>query len=197
MNNSANPTYLALGDSYTIGESVLPTDRWPVMLSESLDWMTPHIVAKTGWTTAELLDGISQENLAPAYDWISLLIGVNNQYRSQSVNDYVADLEQFAELMLPLVNHNSKHIFLLSIPDYSVTPFAQDKDQDKISREIKLYNEANEAFAKQHGFQYCDITGHSLLAKEHPDYLAADQLHPSGLMYELWVKEVLECCKFS
>lgn len=193
---TARPTYLALGDSYTIGEGVLPSDRWPVMLAEQLQWEAPRVIATTGWTTSELLEGIEQSDLAPAYDWISLLIGVNNQYRGQSIEEYKADLNQLAEVMLPLVHRQANRIFLLSIPDYSVTPFARDKNPEKISRELALFNRANQEFSRSNGFQYCDITGHSLLAKEHEDYLAADQLHPSGLMYELWVKEVLASCKF-
>jgi lysophospholipase L1-like esterase len=191
------PTYLALGDSYTIGEGVLPSDRWPVMLAEQLQWEAPQIIATTGWTTSELLEGIEKSDLAPAYDWVSLLIGVNNQYRGQSIKNYKADLEQLAEVMLPLVKQQANHIFLLSIPDYGITPFASNKNPEKISRELALFNHTNQEFARHHGFQYCNITGHSILAKEQLDLLAADQLHPSGTMYELWVKEILASCNFS
>lgn len=192
----SKPIYLALGDSYTIGEGVLPGDRWPVMLAERLQWEAPQIIATTGWTTSELLEGIERSDLAPEYDWISLLIGVNNQYRGQSLQEYKADLDQLAEVMLSLVKQQANKIFVLSIPDYGVTPFASDKNPEKISRELSLFNRANQEFARHHGFQYCNITGHSLLAEEQKNLLAADQLHPSGLMYELWVKEILARCHF-
>jgi len=189
-------TYLALGDSYTIGEGVLPSERWPVLLSERLFWAPPQIIATTGWTTTELLEGIEKSKLEKTYDWVSLLIGVNNQYRGQSTDIYQNDLEILEELILPLVDHMPNRVFLLSIPDYGITPFAQNKFPEKISRELRLYNRINYAFAKENGFQYCDITPSSLLAKNDASYLAADELHPSGKMYELWVNEVLDKCHF-
>ncbi|WPP50906.1 SGNH/GDSL hydrolase family protein [Catalinimonas niigatensis] len=195
--SSVKPTYLALGDSYTIGESVLPSERWPVMLAEQLQWNPPQIIATTGWTTSELLDGIRQTILANVYDWISLLIGVNNQYRGQGLDEYQKDLNQLAQVMLPLVDHQPNRVFLLSIPDYGVTPFAKEKNPEKISQELSQFNHANQAFAAQQGFQYCNITEDSLLAKERSDYLAEDQLHPSVLMYKAWVDKVLQNCKFS
>lgn len=194
---SVKPTYLALGDSYTIGEGILPTERWPVMLAELLQWNPPQIIATTGWTTSELLDGIRQSALANVYDWISLLIGVNNQYRGQDLDDYQKDLDHLAQVMLPLVDHQPHRVFLLSIPDYSVTPFAKEKNPEKISQELMQFNQANQAFAAQHGFQYCNITEESLLAKKRLEYLAEDQLHPSVLMYKAWVDKVLQSCKFS
>lgn len=197
MTISTKPTYLALGDSYTIGEGVLPEERWPVILAEQLQWKSPQIIATTGWTTSELLEGIRQSALAKSYDWISLLIGVNNQYRGQSIEAYQKDLDQLAKLMLSLVNHQPNHVFLLSIPDYSVTPFAQDKKPKKISGEITKFNHANQEFAARYGFQYCNITAHSRKALERIDYLGKDHLHPSGLMYVAWVKEILSSCKLS
>lgn len=191
------PTYLALGDSYTIGEGVEEESRWPVTLAKKLNWQTPQIIATTGWTTSELLEGISKAQIASSYNWVSLLIGVNNQYRGYSLDDYQQDLIRLAELMLPLVAHNAQRIFVVSIPNYGITPFAKDKNPKKISSQIESFNQINRDFAHHFGFQYCDITEHALKAEYHQEYLTEDQLHPSAKMYRLWVDEIIKTCDFS
>jgi lysophospholipase L1-like esterase len=188
-------TYLALGDSYTIGEGVDASQRWPVQLAQRRGWVQPHIIATTGWTTFELLDAIDHATLAKSYDRISLLIGVNNQYRGLAVQAYRDDLEKLAERMLPIVNGKAQHIFLLSIPDYSVTPFAREKQPEKIAEEIFLYNQVKEAFARERGFQYVYITDLSLKAAIQNDLLVEDQLHPSGLQYQQWVDRIEQRCQ--
>ncbi|MDF9797185.1 lysophospholipase L1-like esterase [Catalinimonas alkaloidigena] len=195
--DDSKPSYLALGDSYSFGEGVRENERWPTQLAQKLDWQTPQIIATTGWTTSELIDGISISELDTSYDWISLLIGVNNQYRGQSIKSYQSDLEILANIMLPLVRHKSQQVFVISIPDYGITPFARDKNPQRISQELSQYNQINKNFAFQHGFQYCDITQLSLKAKQNKDYLVDDQLHPSGSMYKIWVDEILKTCLFS
>lgn len=190
------PTYLALGDSYTIGEGVEESARWPVTLAKRLNWKGPHIIATTGWTTSELLEGIENAQITSSYDWVSLLIGVNNQYRGQSLDVYREDLIRLAELMLPLVAQNAQRIFVVSIPNYGITPFAKDKNPQKISSQIESFNQINKDFAHHFGFQYCDITEHSLIAEHHLDYLTNDLLHPSEKMYELWVDEIIKTCVF-
>ncbi|MEK6480509.1 SGNH/GDSL hydrolase family protein [Catalinimonas sp. 4WD22] len=191
------PTYLALGDSYTIGEGVKEEARWPVFLANKLNWQSPQIIATTGWTTSELLEGISKAQIASSYDWVSLLIGVNNQYRGQSLDSYQQDLIRLGEFMLPLVAHNTKRVFVISIPDYGITPFAKDKSPQTISSQIESFNQVKRDFARHFGFQYCDITQHSLKAEHHQDYLTDDQLHPSTKMYRLWVDEIIKTCDFS
>lgn len=189
-------SYLALGDSYTIGEGVKEKERWPVQLAKHLDWQKPEIIAATGWTTAELLEGIANSQLQSAYDWVSLLIGVNNQYRGQPLEDYQEDLNHLAEIMLPLVQHQAEKVFVVSIPDYGITPFAKGRNPQKISDELVQFNQANQSFAHHYGFQYSDIWPESLLAKDKLNLLADDQLHPSGKMYELWTRKIIATCSF-
>ena len=183
-------TYLALGDSYTIGEGVDASQRWPVQLAQRWGWAQPHIIATTGWTTFELLDAIDHATLAKSYDRVSLLIGVNNQYRGLALQAYRDDLKKLAEIMLQLVSGKARHIFLLSIPDYSVTPFAREKQPEKIAEEIFHFNQAKEAFARENGFQYVYITDLSIRAAKQNELLVKDQLHPSGLQYQQWVDRI-------
>lgn len=189
-------SYLALGDSYTIGECVKEKERWPVQIAKQLGWQKPEIIATTGWTTSELLEGIANTRLQNAYDWVSLLIGVNNQYRGQPLENYQEDLNLLAEIMLPLVQHQAERVFVVSIPDYGITPFAKDRNPQKISEDLVQFNQANHDFAHHYGFQYADILPESLLAKEKLNLLADDQLHPSGKMYELWTRKIIATCSF-
>lgn len=192
----AIPSYLALGDSYTIGEGVKEADRWPVMLASRLNWQPPRIIATTGWKTHELIKAIEHARLDKFYDWVSLLIGVNNQYRGLAFADFQHDLERLSELIRPLVRRPA-HIFLVSIPDYSVTPFAQEHHPAKISAELKQYNMYKEEFAARKGYQFCKVTDLSQKAKNDTTLLANDGLHPSARQYSMWVDSIAQRCDFS
>jgi lysophospholipase L1-like esterase len=189
--------FLALGDSYTIGEKVEEEGRWPVILADYLiesDYAVepPQIIATTGWTTAELMEGI--KNAAPEgkYDLVSLLIGVNNQYRGYSKETYSDEFEELLQLAISFAGGIKDNVFVLSIPDYGVTPFAIEKDPDRISKEINDFNLINKNISEKNGVSYFDITPISKNAKHDNSLLAEDGLHPSGKMYKLWVDIVKE-----
>jgi lysophospholipase L1-like esterase len=188
--------YLALGDSYTIGESVAEAERWPVQLvarlrAEGIPIADPQIIATTGWTTDELMAGIETADLHPPFDVVSLLIGVNNQYRGRDQAEY---REQFAALLrraIQFAADNPRHVIVLSIPDWGVTPFADGRDRRQIAAEIDAFNAINRAETEQSGAHYVDITPISRQAQEKREYTAVDDLHPSGQMYAAWVELIL------
>jgi lysophospholipase L1-like esterase len=137
--------YLALGDSYTIGESVEEYERFPVQLSarlkkEGIDIPNPLIIAKTGWTTDELMTAINEKNVRDTFDIVTLLIGVNNQYRSRSSEQFRGEFKQLLDIAINYAGGNKNHVFVLSIPDWGVTPFAEGRDRNKIAKEIDEYN---------------------------------------------------------
>ncbi|MFP4089928.1 MAG: SGNH/GDSL hydrolase family protein [Cyclobacteriaceae bacterium] len=191
-------TYLALGDSYTIGEKVAENERWPVQLALKLGWQVPQIIATTGWTSQELLDALDQAKLKKHYDWVSLLIGVNDQYDGVPLHTYQENLTLLSERMLDIVS-DRRHIFMLSIPDYSITPFVKEKGMDpvKVGKALELFNQANAEAAHHYGFQFCNVTPFSRTAEKDFSLLAEDQLHPSGKMYSAWVAQLLKDCDFS
>jgi lysophospholipase L1-like esterase len=187
-----NIRYLALGDSYTIGESVDEAERWPNQLAGMLrtDSVSAEvtIIAKTGWTTSELWDGIQAREIKPPYDLVSLLIGVNNQYRGYDINEY---REQFVFLLNKSIEYaggNPKRVIVLSIPDWGVTPFAGNRDSKKIAIEINQFNAVNREETEKVGAQYVNITPISRDAVTDPSLIADDGLHPSGKMYLEWAK---------
>jgi len=185
--------YLALGDSYTIGESVEEHERWPnllaKMLEEELDGgFEVTIIAKTGWTTDELMDAVSAAGLIKEYDMVSLLIGVNNQYRGYRKKQYKKEFEQLLNHAIRLAEDDKNRVFVLSIPDYGVTPFAQDKNPEKIASEIDQYNNIAEEICGKHEVAYLDITDISRKAAYDASLIADDGLHPSGKMYKMWAK---------
>ena len=189
--------YLALGDSYTIGERVLVSERWPNQLVEALKGSqievdSAKIIAKTGWTTAELNDGIKAKNNKIQYDLVSLLIGVNNQYRGQSIERFEQELIQLIDKAIRFSKQGHKNVFLVSIPDWGVTPFAKNNDRDgvQIGKEIEAYNAIVAKQAQEFDVPFIDITPISKRAKNDPSLLAEDQLHPSGKMYTLWVDQI-------
>lgn len=197
--SNADYTYLALGDSYTIGESVGTDERFPVQLAEKLIkngfWVEkPEIVAQTGWTTDELAVAIESKNLDEKYDLVTLLIGVNNQYRGRSAEEYRT---QFAELLQTAINFagDEESVIVISIPDYGVTPFGQDRNPEKIAEEIDLFNRINLEETQKTDTHYINITGISRQAKNNPELIASDGLHPSGEMYRLWVEEIYPVAK--
>lgn len=190
-----NVNFLALGDSYTIGESVHHTQRWPSILIDTLrerkiKCKDAKIIAVTGWRTDNLSDAIAKENLSNEYTLVSLLIGVNNFYQGKSVDSYKPDFEQLLKKAIELADGNNAHVFVLSIPDYGYTPFGQAK-VETISKGIDVYNEANRIITERLGVKYINITDISRRGLQEPDLVASDGLHPSGKMYALWVERIL------
>ena len=191
--------YLALGDSYTIGESVESGERWPNQLASLME-ASPEfaggrvevsIIARTGWTTQELWDGIQSQTLEPPYDLVSLLIGVNNQYRGYDIHEY---REQFVFLLNKAIEYaggDPKQVIVLSIPDWGVTPFAQGRDTGQVAEEINAFNVINKQETEKAGAHYVDITPISRQAVNHASLVAPDGLHPSGKMYAQWAQLVL------
>ena len=185
--------YLALGDSYTIGESVENSGRFPFqlymrLLADSVDIAEPYIIAKTGWTTDELMNAIAERNVRDTFDIVTLLIGVNNQYRERSVEEYRVQFKQLLDTALSFAGGKKERVFVLSIPDWGVTPFAEGRDRKKIAREIDDYNFVNKSESMNAGVKYFDITDISRLAD--PMLTAGDGLHPSTAQYKLWVDRI-------
>lgn len=187
--------YLALGDSYTIGESVSENMRWPVQLAERLRLDSiiigdPVIIAKTGWTTDELMKGIVDSDIQDSFDLVTLLIGVNNQYRGRSADEFRSDFIELLNIAKDFGQNNVSRIIVLSIPDWGVMPFARGRDLVKIAREIDQYNAIVMEESQKAGITYFDITGISRMASADSSLIAEDGLHPSGKMYTLWVNEI-------
>jgi lysophospholipase L1-like esterase len=181
--------YFAIGDSYTIGESVTAAERFPHQLARELDLPEPLIVAKTGWTTDELSNALDTIRVAGPYDLVTLLIGVNNQYRGRDAEQYRVE---FAELLRRAINFagdNPKKVIVVSIPDWGVTPFAEGRDRAKIAAEIDRYNAINREEAAKAGARYVDIT--PISRGNDPALVAGDGLHPSAKQYTEWVKLIL------
>lgn len=195
MKNTKSSTYLALGDSYTIGEGLAKKQTWPYLLANKLGWELPQVIATTGWKTYELIEAIEAAHLSQSYDWISLLIGVNNQYRELPFKVFQDDLHRLAKMIRPLVK-DAGNIFIVSIPDYSVTPFVEDKDRERISLDLHTYNDYKEEFAQQQGFQFCYITDLSQQAAGNPGMIGDDKLHPSAEQYQMWVSRIIQSCGF-
>ena len=188
-------TYLALGDSYTIGESVAESERWPVQLAAKLtekgiSMADPKIIATTGWRTDQLKAAIENDKeLAERYDMVSLLIGVNNQYQGRSVDSFAPEFEELLQMAIRLAGGDAKNVFVVSIPDYGKTPFGAEKEA-QIEEELDTYNKVSKQICKQYKVKYFNITPGSRRAKVEPDLIAKDKLHPSGKMYKEWVDMV-------
>ena len=188
---------LALGDSYTIGESVASSSRWPIQLVDSLqkrgvDCLQPKIIATTGWRTDNLKNAISRTKFKKdeQYNLVSLLIGVNNYYQGKSVESYAPEFEDLLKTALQLAGGDKSAVFVLSIPDYGYTPFGKEKQQT-ISEGIDAYNAVNKSISDKYGVKYYNITDISRRGLDEPDLVAADGLHPSEKMYSLWVQVIL------
>lgn len=186
---------LALGDSYTIGEGVPENERWPNQLAERLRArgkpVDVTILARTGWTTHELAQGLRAAQPVSGYDLVSLLIGVNNQYRGLGLDAYRAEFSGLLDHAIQFANGNPKRVIVLSIPDWGVTPFAEGRDRAQISAEINAFNAANRQVSQQAGICYVDVTPVSRLALHDSSLLASDDLHPSGRMYSRWAELAL------
>jgi lysophospholipase L1-like esterase len=186
-------TYLALGDSYTIGEKVLVEENFPnqtvALLNGKLS--IPQIIATTGWTTDELDAAITAANIT-TFDIVSLLIGVNNQYRERTVNNFEIEFEHLVQRAIAFANNNSTHVVVLSIPDWGVTPFAEGRDSKKIATEIDAYNLVCKMAAQKFNTHFIDITTAQRLDGNKEEFLAADKLHPSGKEYKKWAERLAE-----
>lgn len=186
--------YLALGDSYTIGEAVAAHERWPAELVRRLRSAgvmvdDPRIVATTGWTTDELSHAMDAAALAPPHDLVTLQIGVNNQYRGRAAQEY---REQFAALLdraIALAGGHAARVIVVSIPDWGVTRFAREQGRDRtlIAAELDSYNAIASGASRRAGARFVDITG---ISREYPELLADDGLHPSAAQYDLWVAAI-------
>jgi len=189
-------SYLALGDSYTIGESVPESERWSVQLVELLRQEgfalnQPDIIARTGWTTAELAEAIRDSGNGKKYAMVSLLVGINNQYRGQSTEIYRAEFAYLLKTATSFVGGNPEKVFVLSIPDWGVTPFAAGRDRQKIAEEIDTFNAIAREECQKLGIPYINITPLSQQAADDLSLVASDQLHFSGKMYRQWAEQAL------
>ncbi len=184
-------TFLALGDSYTIGQSVNTEQRFPfqtlnMLYAQGVTFNQPNIIATTGWTTGNLINALNSNPPAGTYDVVSLLIGVNNQYQGRNKEEYRLHFTELLNKAISYAASKRSHVFVLSIPDYSITPFAQNSDTARIAREIDDFNAINKEITLQYGIAWLDITPISREAKNDPSLLAVDGLHPSGKQYQRW-----------
>ncbi len=186
---------ICLGDSYTIGESLPLNESFPYQLVQLLRknehrFYAPEIVAKTGWTSFELLAQLEQIKLNSNYDFATLLIGVNNQYRGLSTTDFAIDFEVLLRKAIALVGNTPKKVVVISIPDWGVTPFAKDSDATKIANEINAYNGVCELAAQKYQVNYVSITNDTRLAANDISLLANDQLHYAAKEHAIWATKV-------
>lgn len=186
---------LCLGDSYTIGESVLPAENFPnqtvaLLKNERYAFEIPEIIAKTGWATDELQEAIDKHSFKNSYDFVTLLIGVNNQYRGRTVANYKLEFESLLKQAVQFAKGKTDHVIVISVPDWGVTPFAHDRDTEQIAKEIDDYNAANKKIAEQYKVNYIDITPGTREALNDPGLIASDGLHPSAKEYGRWAKKL-------
>lgn len=201
-------TFLALGDSYTVGEQVRLAESFPYQavqllrkalssLGNGLQFMAPEIVATTGLTTQELTEAIDKAVLLPKYDFVTLLIGVNNQYRGLPLNEFRNEFTGLLERAIAFAGGSHDCVYVLSIPDWGVTSYAKERDTAAIGKEIDAYNRACKEVAQQHKVQFIDITAMQRKDAKHKDFMAADGLHPSGKEYAKWAallsEKILNC----
>lgn len=188
-------SFLALGDSYTIGEGVADAGRWPMQLAACLRELgiavgTPQVIATTGWTTDELSAAMDTTVLRDAYDMVTLLIGVNDQYRGRGVDAYRQPFVHLLERAVALAG-DARRVVVVSIPDWGVTRFAEGRDRAAIGHEIDAFNAiARDEAARVHA-RWVDITPVSRQAGEQPGMLVDDGLHPSATQYARWVECIL------
>lgn len=218
-------SWLALGDSYTIGEQVPLHESFPYQTLQLLrqtaagaesrrqgshttpaaapgpaggwQYNAPEIIAKTGWTTDELNDHINQCTFSDSYDIVTLLIGVNNQYRGRNWYEFKIEFTHLLQRAIAFAGGNNKNVFVLSIPDWGVTPFAKDRDIDRIALEIDKYNEMCKSVSEEYHCHYIDITASQRADGANAEFLAADGLHPSGKEYARWAQKLTEAIQLA
>jgi lysophospholipase L1-like esterase len=183
-------TYLALGDSYTIGQSVTENERFPAQIvamikQQGIRVADPVYIATTGWTTEDLQSAITSRNPANA-DVVSLLIGVNDQYRGMDTGGYAIRFQQLLDKAISLANGKKANVFVLSIPDYSATPFVSQDQKQRVSTQIDWFNAINRRITSAYGISYTDITPSTREAATNAALIASDGLHPSGTEYKKW-----------
>lgn len=192
--------YLALGDSYTVGEGVEISDSFPYQLFglfESKVVFQPDVVARTGWTTDDLIHALEEEQISDTFDLVTLLIGVNNQYRGYSLDAYQIEFATLLQKAIEFAGGDKSRVIVLSIPNWGVTPFAikEGRDPIQVASDIEAFNAVNKQEALKQGVAYVDITPISLQAADQNSLIAADGLHPSAKMYALWVEEIKSTVK--
>jgi lysophospholipase L1-like esterase len=185
-------TYLALGDSYTIGEQVPMQENFPhqlvkLLAEQKIEVAAPVIIAQTGWTTDELAAAIREHNIHETFSFVTLLIGVNNQYRGRSIENYREEYAQLLDQAIVFANGHTQNVFVLSIPDWGATPFAEGRDRQQVAHEIDGYNAACKEITEAHKCHYLYITDTTRENGKKEAFLASDGLHPSGREYALWV----------
>lgn len=190
---------LALGDSYTIGQSVTEAERWPVLLVKSLkengiQFRSPDIIATTGWTTRDLIFSVDNAKPATDYDLVSLMIGVNNQFQGKSIDEYRTEFRILLTKSIALASGKVDHVFVLSIPDWGTTPYGE-SDRANITKEIDAFNLVAKEECDKLKVIFIDITPISRQALKDPTLLARDNLHYSGKMHQLWVDKVVPLIK--
>lgn len=195
--SSKTYTYLALGDSYTIGEKVAAEENFPsqavrLLREKARKMAAPEIIAKTGWTTGELQAALNKARLKKKYDFVTLLIGVNNQYRGLKVAEYIPEFEFLLKQAIQLAGNDTTHVVVLSIPDWGVTPFAEGRDRKQIAADIDAYNAANQLIAEKYNVHYINITPATRKASADASLLAEDGLHPSGKAYAEWAAAICQ-----
>jgi len=190
-------SYLALGDSYTIGEQVLTGENFPnqtieLLRKKGLEFDPPQIIAKTGWTTDELDAAINEAGIPGKYEIVSLLIGVNNQYRGRPVRNFEIEFEHLLQRAIQFANNKPDRVFVLSIPDWGITPFAEGRDRKQVAEEIDTYNYICETSVKQFLANFINITVSQREDGTKAEFLAADGLHPSGKEYKKWAAKLTD-----
>lgn len=202
--NGTALTYLALGDSYTIGEAVPQQESFPFQLvtqlkTNNITVAKPKVIAKTGWTTDELQTAIKAENITQSYDMVTLLIGVNNQYRGYSLDTYRKEFKELLNTAISFAGKNKKRVFVVSIPDWGVTPFGKNSGRNiqTIASEIDAFNAIKKEETVAAGVSYTEITLASRNAATDLALVAKDGLHPSGKMYAEWAAKVAVAVKAS
>lgn len=190
-------SFLALGDSYTIGEAVPLTESFPYRVVQLLrkkeyNFNAPEVIAKTGWTTDELQDAITNYIFLSRYDFVTILIGVNNQYRGRDAIEYKQHFEEILKKAIELANGKKEHVIVISIPDYSTTPYAATMDTDKIAKEVEVFNGINKALSIQYKVNYADIALGIKDSKNDASLMTQDGLHPSDKEYTKWAEKIAE-----
>ena len=189
-------SYLALGDSYTVGESVPAEQSFPIQLSNRLESelnkrLETKIIARTGWRTDVLQNGIANTRIDKPQDLVTLLIGVNNQYQNKPFEQYEKEFPELLQTALSFVDGDTEKVMVISIPDYAFTPFGQTRDMDNISKQIDRYNEFAQSTARDFNISFVGITDITREGLEQPELVAPDGLHPSGQAYGKFVERIL------